>query len=133
MPTKLVGTKSSQAKAQREQAMSGACLLFVNEGIIVADAGGKIERVNQQAMDLLGFTEKDLIGAWYPSIIKAEDETGRPLHTIARPISKAVLSEKTVYDQLLYIKKDGSALPASVIATPIMLGKKPVGVLDVFW
>lgn len=121
----------SEAVAHHE-ALSDALFLSIGEGAIATDEDGHISRINQAALNMLGFTRKELVGKWFPSALVATDEAGKPVPTIDRPITKSFLAGRAVSAQCFYRKKDGTLLPVAVTTSPIMLDERPVGAIEVF-
>ncbi len=118
--------------ADQERAKADSLFLSIGDGAISTDQQGKISRVNQAALTLLGCKESDLLGKWYPRVLIAEDEDGNPIPTMLRPITRALLSGKSVADHLFFVKKDGTKLAAAVNVSPIILDGKPIGTIEVF-
>ena len=115
-----------------QKALSDALFQSIGEGAIATDVDGKISRVNQVALGLLGFERKDLIGNWLPSTIIVTDESGRLVPTIERPITRTFLSGKAISAHCYYRKKDYSLLPVAVTVSPVLLDGRPVGAIEVF-
>lgn len=116
----------------RQKALSDALFLSIGEGAIATDESANISKINQVALNLLGFTEDKLLGEWFPAAIIAAYEDGKAIPTIERPITKSFLTGRTVSAQCFYRKKDGSLLPVAINVSPVLLGDKPVGAIEVF-
>lgn len=117
---------------RRETAESEALFLSIGEGAIVTDERGHISRINKVALKILGYNEKDLLHKWQPSTLIAEDENGRRIPNIERPITETFLTGKPVFRRLSYVKKDGSSVPVALTVSPVFLDNKPVGAIEVF-
>ena len=117
---------------ERRTAESEALFLSIGEGAIVTDEQGRISRINQVALDILGFKKEDLLGAWYPTVIIAEDEDGRVLPNIERPITAAFLNKKAISTRVYYRRKDSSRVIVHLTVSPVMLEGKPIGAIEVF-
>lgn len=115
-----------------EKAKADAIFNSIGDGAIATDEHGRIVRVNQIALDLFGYQMSEMVGTWYPKIVKAIDEHGTPINSIALPITKALLSGKPVSSRSFYTKKDNSKLPVSVTVSPILLNNRPIGAIEVF-
>jgi PAS domain S-box-containing protein len=115
-----------------QKAMSDALFLSIGEGAIATDMDGKISRVNQAALEMLGFTERDLLGKWFPEALIMADESGTKIPKIDRPITRAFISGRTIYERTYYRKKDGSLLPVAITVSPILLNDRPMGAIEVF-
>lgn len=79
-PTKTIPSHSAEAEA---------LFMSIGEGAIVTDTNARISRINQTALRILGYSEKEMIGKWFPEVIIAEDEQGTALSNIDRPMGQA--------------------------------------------
>jgi len=137
-PSKLHNTDLIQslrvqaAIAREERAKTDALFLSIGEGIIATDENGKIIRINQRALDLLGYQKRDLIGQWFPKKIKAVQENGAPVRNIDRPISRVFVDGMTISERMHYLTKSGKAFPVQVNISPIMLHDQPIGAIEIF-
>lgn len=109
-----------------------ALFMSIGEGAIATDSNARISRVNQAALNILGFKEKDLLGKWFPGIIIAEDEQGNQIANIDRPMGQAFLSGKPASGRTYYRRKNGSRVPVFLTVSPVMLESKPIGAIEVF-
>ncbi len=116
----------------KERAETDALLASIGEGIIAADSNGKITRVNQAALDILGYDEADLLYQWLPATIIATYDNGTPIDMMDRPVTKAILTGKTVSARTSYRRKDGGLTPVSSTVSPIMYRNKPIGTIEIF-
>lgn len=131
--SKLIGDLHEHAKhAVEERARAEALFLNIGDGAIVTDDSGKISRINKTALRLLGLDEKDVLGKWFPKIIKATDENGKLIPPINRLITKAFLAGKTVSGKTFYKVSHRGLLPVHTTVSPIMLDNKPIGAIEVF-
>ena len=130
---KLIHDLTQSVKiAQEERAKADALFLSIGEGAIATNDAAKIDRINQAALDLLGFEEDELLGKWYPNAIRAYDADGNLIATMQRPITQAFLSGTSVSRRIFVERKDGSRLPVAMTISPVLLGKKPIGAIAVF-
>jgi len=128
-----MGAKVVPAKHHLSQgAEAEALFMSIGEGAIVTDASARISRINQTALRILGFSEKEILGRWFPEIIVAEDERGNRLTSIDRPMGQAFLSGQTVSARTYYRRKDGTRIPVFLTVSPVMLDSKPIGAIEVF-
>ncbi|HUC87648.1 MAG TPA: ATP-binding protein [Candidatus Binatia bacterium] len=119
------------ALAREERAKTDALFLSIGHGVIAADEHGKIIRVNQAALKLLGFKKQELIGKWFTGTIVAVREDNSPVEVLARPITQAFLSGQTISESMFYLRKDGSRVPVAVTVSPILLRNRPVGAIEI--
>lgn len=116
----------------RTQAVSDVLFSSMGQGAIVIDEFGDIARVNEIALEILGYTRKDLLGKWYPETILAEDSDGNVIPTIERPVFEAFLSEKPIFKRVYFRKKDGERVAVALTVSPVILDDKPIGTIELF-
>jgi PAS domain S-box-containing protein len=129
IPSKLAKLSASIREDQDE---AEALFLSIGEGAIVTDSHGRLSRINQVALKILGFKFSELKGKWYPDAVIAEDESGQVIPNIARPITQVFLTGRTISARLYYRRKDGSSVPVSLTVSPVLRSGRPIGAIEVF-
>lgn len=124
--------RASTLQITEERANANALFLSIGDGSIATDHEGKIQRINDVALGLLGYTREEVMGEWFPKVIVAQDERGKPVSALNRPITRAILGGKPVTERMNYITKSGTVLPVSVTVSPIILNGRPIGAVEVF-
>jgi two-component system phosphate regulon sensor histidine kinase PhoR len=117
---------------QEDSPEAEALFLSIGEGAIVTDADARISRVNQVALNILRATESELIGKWFPEALAAENEHGKPIPNIERPITQAFVAGESITARQYYIRSDGSRVPVFLTVSPVFVGPRPVGAIEVF-
>jgi two-component system sensor histidine kinase VicK len=117
---------------ERGKAESEALFLSIGDGAIVTDGNGNISRINNVALEILGYELSDVVGKWYPGTIIAETEEGEVIPYVERPIVKAFLSGESEVARLYYRRKDGSRVAVSLNVSPVLLNGVPLGAIQVF-
>jgi PAS domain S-box-containing protein len=117
---------------ERKRAESDALFWSIGEGAIATDEKGRISRVNSAALEILGFSEKELMGSVYHEKIVAVDENDQPLATKDRPIVRAMSNGRPISTRLIYRRKRGGLMHVYLTVSAIMLGGKPIGAIQVF-
>lgn len=117
----------SQQRAEIEALFTG-----IGDGAITTDEFGKITRINPKARQILGFSEKEMIGGWFPNKIIAVNDQDKPINMIDRPITKAFLTGKTISEKCIYRTKSGKLVPVKLSVSPILIDSKPLGAIQVF-
>lgn len=120
------------AEGHRERARSEAMFDSIGTGAVVTDGTGKLERINDRALEMLGYERQELIGKWFPQIIVAFDDNKKEISTIDRPITQSFITGKPIATRLYYRKKDNSLLPVNITVSPIIVDGKPEGAIEVF-
>lgn len=126
------GASAKPLTAHGQKAEEEALFTSIGDGAVATDAFGRITRVNPAAQQLLGYTEKELIGAWLPKKLIAVTANDKLVNLIDRPITRAFLTGKPVSEKTYYRHKDGQKIALSLNASPIILKGRPVGAIEVF-
>ncbi|MBI4359699.1 MAG: PAS domain-containing protein, partial [Candidatus Jacksonbacteria bacterium] len=123
--------KLEEAKAKQE-----AILASIGDGVVVTDEEERVVFINTSAERILGLKKKQVMGKLWTDAQVVEDEQGeqvprnkRLMHRVLK--SRAVKSssrKETHY----YARGDGTRFPVYVTASPILLGKKVIGAVEVF-
>ena len=128
-------TKQSIPKRTRvddEYARADALFSSIGMGAISTDEQGKVERVNDAALEMLGYERDELVGQWFPGVIVAEDMNGVLIDSLDRPIVRSFLNGKPVSEKVYYRTKSKYKIPVYVTVSPILLKRKPIGAVEVF-
>lgn len=131
-PSDEARTPIKSLNLEEQRVLSEALFNSIGDGAIATDEFGKITRINPTALRILGFNEREMIGAWFPKKIVSLHENGEPVSLIDRPITRAFLTGKTIIEKTYYRKKNGQSIPVAITVSPIMLQGKPVGAIEVF-
>ena len=120
---KMIPNNTGLLKAlEAEKAYLEMLFEGLQEGIVMVDSRGTIQRVNREFERLFGYSSDEAVGQSIDDLV-APDE----LNEEARGVTSAVV---TGHKQILETKrysKDGSVLDVSVLASPISLGDLVVG------
>src|SRR5947209_17271737 len=88
--------------ALEQQSEVEALFTSIGDGAISTDEFGRITRANPAAQQMLGYSEKELVGKWFPKKIVAVTLNDEPIALIDRSITKAFLTGKPISDKLYY-------------------------------
>ena len=137
MPAKRLNTTRpdlsvAPATVAEVQAESEAIFRSIGEGAIATDEFGRITRINPSALKILGLRPEDAFGQWFPRIVPILRSDGTNMPLIERPIVKMFLTGSAVTEKVLYVTKQGTHVPVSLTVSPIILGGRPVGAIQVF-
>lgn len=127
MPNNQLNRTKREQKAEAEALFSS-----IGDGAITTDEFGRITRVNPVAQQLLGYSEADLIGHWFPKKIVAVNADDSIINLIDRAVTRAFLTGKPVAAKMYYRRKNGTKIPVAVNSSPIILNDKPLGAIEVF-
>ena len=123
-------TQSENLK--RGKAESEALFTSIGEGAIVTDKHGNVSRINLAALDILGCTAAEVMGKWYPNVIRAEYEDGTAIPNLDRPITRVFLTGKVVKDRLYYRRKNNTRITVDLNVAPVLIDGHPSGAIEVF-
>jgi len=101
--------EAAKALIEVEKVKDEAMLASIGEGLIAVDNDRKIMVINKAAENMLGWKMKDLVGRELTSL-PLEYEEG----------------------QSFFVRKDKTRFPIAITVTPIKLGKKTIGAIDIF-
>lgn len=117
---------------KRGAAETDALFSSIGEGAIVTDINGNVSRINNAALIILGRKPEDIIGKWYPNIVRAEYEDGRVVPNLDRPITKAFLTGKVVRARLYYLRPAAPRVAVELSVAPVIVDGRPSGAIQVF-
>ncbi|OGE91756.1 MAG: hypothetical protein A3C85_03740 [Candidatus Doudnabacteria bacterium RIFCSPHIGHO2_02_FULL_48_21] len=121
--------------AEEEKSKDEAMLSSLGEGLIVTDKLGKIQLVNKVFEDLLEWKPREVVGKHILAVIPIQDEKGKLVSleksfaSVLEKGKKITTGPETSY---FYVKKNKARFPVAITITPIIIGKKIVGAVQVF-
>ncbi len=105
----------------------------LGEAVLVEDPQGRITFVNPAAVELLGWSETELLGAEAHSLFHARDGQGQALAPQDCAILACLRSGRTYRsDDEVFWTREGRCFPATVTATPILREGTIAGVVVAF-
>jgi PAS domain S-box-containing protein len=128
----LTKQNSATRSTFEQQAEAEALFTSIGDGAISTDEFGRITRVNPVAQVILGYEEAELVGEWFPKKIVAVNADGAVVNLIDRPITRAFLTGKAIYEKMYYRTKDNRIIPVATNVSPILLNDIPIGAVEVF-
>lgn len=114
-----------------EKAKDEAMFASIGEGLIAVDNNRRITVVNKAAENILGWKASELIGKEVTSL-PLVNESGAFLPLKKRPTYAAISSGKSINANYFFVRKDKTIFPVAINVTPIKLGKKIIGAIDIF-
>jgi PAS domain S-box-containing protein len=121
--------EDAKNQLELEKAKDEAILSNIGDGLIAVDNQGKIIIMNKVAEEMLGWKLKELINKAITNL-PLEDETGNLIPINKRPTSLALYSSKTIKVTYFFVRKDKTKFPLTITATPIKLGGKVIGLVE---
>ena len=132
LDNKLRELEEAAAIIAKEKAFSDALFLNIGDGALATDSHGRISRINNVALTLLGFKKEELIGKWLPEKIIATNEVNEVIPIMERAITQSFITGHPVFTRCFYRKKNDSLLAVASTVSPIIFEGKPVGAVEVF-
>lgn len=125
--------RASKYKVEEEKAKDEALLASLGEGMIATDKSGSIIAVNRVAEKMLGLKTADIVGKKVIDVVGALDENGKEIPVGQRPLFSATeTGATTISSKMSYHRKDDGYFPVAVTITPVILGDKIVGSIEIF-
>lgn len=115
----------------RQGAYAQAMFESIGDGAIVTDEKGIIRQINNGALKMLKIDKEEILNKWFPEVIKAQDESGRTIAPINRPITKSFLSGAAVSEKIFYVLQNGEKIAVDITVSPIILNDEPVGAVEI--
>lgn len=123
--------KEANSIIEIEKAKDEAMLDSIGDGVVAVDNDRKIIIMNKAAEEILGYKIKDVLGKEVTRL-PLEDEMGHVLPLNERPTYTAIVTGKPASATLFFVRSDGTRIPIAIKVTPIKLGEKVVGAIDIF-
>lgn len=127
-----------KSKVEVAEAKEEAILLSIGDGLVATDEKGNIILINNAAEKLLGKKSEEVVGKAFAETLSIEDEKGAPIPPEKRPMGMALATGATTTTTNVagpvyyYMRKDKTKFPAAITVTPVILGKKIIGAIEVF-
>jgi PAS domain S-box-containing protein len=134
--TALSDLEDSRRQIVQENARDNAILTSIGDGLFATDANERIIRTNAQALTATGWRSGEVLGKKYTEYFTLVDADGAPTGANKRPVAVALKTGKrsrtTAEMDLFFRRKDGSTFPVVVTASPVRVGNRVVGTVEVF-
>ncbi len=105
----------------------------IGDGVCTVDMDGKLTFINHEALRLLGFEESELLGKKIHEYIHYKDKNAHRISSKECKIYASMLRGGQIIDSHeSMVKKDGSILKVSLVATPILIEGNVVGTVVTF-
>lgn len=117
---------------ESQRALAEVLFNSIGDGAVTTDEYGRITRLNPIAQNILGYTEKEALGSWFPKLFAAFNDIGQAIPLIERPVTRAFVTGKIISERLHYKTKDGVLIPIAMTISPIMVKSQPVGCIEIF-
>ncbi len=105
----------------------------IGDGIYTLNLDNKVTFINNEANNLLGFKKGELLGKHIHDYIHYKDINNKPVLASDCSIHKTMITGDVYKNENdLLIKKDGTFLNVSIVATPLFIDNDIVGSVTVF-
>jgi len=109
-----------------------AVLAGMGDALIAVDGAGVITIINPAAEIMFGYTPAEIVGKSIFDAILMENEKGEVIPSDKRPLTQSFWEGRVVKATYICTKKDGTKFTSAITSSPIILGKKAIGAVDVF-
>lgn len=123
--------KLYNARLAEEKAKDEALIASIGDAIIATDATGKIIRVNRAFQTMTGREPEEVFGHTTAEILRVENDKGHAIPDKERSLHMAFSTGQRVVASHYLVRKDGSKLPATITATPIIYEGEVIGAIEV--
>jgi diguanylate cyclase (GGDEF)-like protein/PAS domain S-box-containing protein len=129
--SRRLGAERQRAAVQNEERQR--LLASLGEGVFGVDANYRCTFINPAALEMLGFSATEVLGANQHDMFHHRRRDGEPYPAVECPVGKTLADGKPrkVEDEWL-LRKDGSGFPAALTITPIAEGGGHSGAVVVF-
>ncbi len=128
----MPANSSPKHEYEGQRALAEVLFNSIGDGAATTDEFGKITRINPTGLSIIGYSEEEVLGAWFPKLFIAYDENSQPVPLIDRPVTRAFVSGEIISERTHYRHKSGRLIPISMTISPIMVKNQPVGCIEIF-
>lgn len=123
--------------ARRQFDLMRAIMESLGEGVYALDHVGYFTRMNPAASAMLGWSSAELLGKdihekIHPPHVSTSDDAPDDAPDEKCPLLSAWRHGKTVRDEDVFIRKDGTSFPVSYVASPIISDNQIIGCVVAF-
>lgn len=130
---KILRFKELEPIFERDRDKDEAILSSIGEGLIATYKDGRIILANPLAEQALGWKEGELVGKSLFTTHPLIDASGKEVPAEERPVYRALhRGERVTTSAYSYKMKNGAEVPFAITATPIIMGGKITGAIQVF-
>jgi PAS domain S-box-containing protein len=105
----------------------------MGEGLLVLDSGGRVTLMNEAAEEMLGWRFKDLRGRVMHDLVHYRRPDGTPQPAAASTILQTLELRATIRaEDEIFMRRDGTELPTSYTAAPLVTAEGLEGCVIVF-
>ena len=115
-----------------QRALTEVLFNSIGDGAVTTDEYGRITRINPIAQNIIGYSEEEALGMWFPKLFSAYDDDGKAIPLVERPVTRAFVSGDIISEKIQYKTKNGRLVPISMTISPIMVKDQPVGCIEIF-
>ncbi|HSE56807.1 MAG TPA: PAS domain-containing protein [Candidatus Paceibacterota bacterium] len=134
---------TERKELEEVKAKDEAVLASIGDGLAATDEEGKIVLVSKSFTKLLGWEPAEVKGRLFTDVVQAVDENGsaipeseRLIYKIFRQHTKLMIADApsvtTDGMNIYYKRKDGTRFPVGITVSPILIGNRFAGAVEVF-
>jgi len=129
----ITDRKQAEEALRKSEERSKSLLLSASDGIFGCDRSGNTTFINPAALEMLGFTESEILGNNIHSLIHHSYSDGSKYMHDQCPMFKSFANGESarVDDEVLW-RKDGTSFFVEYSSTPLLIGNEVIGSVVIF-
>jgi PAS domain S-box-containing protein len=126
--------KKAELALRETVAKDEALLASIADGVVAVDSQGKIILINHAARIMLGWHKAEAMGKMWYEVLRKQDEKGNDIPPEKSAFYLALNAGKisTAISSYYYVRKDGNKFPIARAVSPVVIGGKIIGAINVF-
>ncbi|ADH85385.1 PhnD/SsuA/transferrin family substrate-binding protein [Desulfurivibrio alkaliphilus] len=127
-----IGMLWARRQVARQQAHTMNLLRSLGEGVYGTDRTGRCTFINDTALEMLGFTHEEVIGADQHQLFHHHTPDGREYHVEDCPVYLTAMDGRVRRLEEWFFRKDGRGFPVELVVTPVREQGKITGTIAAF-
>jgi two-component system cell cycle sensor histidine kinase/response regulator CckA len=133
MVSDITERKQAEERLRHQLDFTAAITASMGEGVYALDEDGRLTFMNPAAEAALGWTEAELLGCRVHEVIHFQHADGVPRQAHDCPLLGVLTSGQTCRgEDDVFTRRDGTLLPVSYTAAPILTGGRVIGTVLAF-
>ena len=133
MVSDITERKQAEERLRHQLDFTAAITASMGEGVYALDEDGRLTFMNPAAEAALGWTEAELLGCRVHEVIHFQHADGVPRPAHDCPLLGVLTSGQTCRgEDDVFTRRDGTLLPVSYTAAPILTGGRVIGTVLAF-
>jgi len=111
---------------EQEQFKASVILESITDGVVIINAGGSVQLINNSACNMLGWSKEEAMGMDFHTMFTPlpEGNSAQPLQDITNPIETTLKSAKPTQKTALFKTRAKDSVYFDILASPIVLSNQ---------